>query len=213
MAPVPEAPPMQLVGMLDSPYVRRVAISLKRLGLPFVHRPVSVFRHYEQFRGINPLVRAPSLVCADGVVLCDSSLILDYLEQLAGPGRGLMPQDLAARREALRLTGIALNACDKTVQVVYELQLRPPEKQHQPWLERVEQQLGEAYAALEAEVPRAAPYLLGAQLTQADITTAVAWRFTRFVIADRVPAARYPALAAWSARMEQLPEFASTPLD
>ena len=35
---------MQLIGMLDSPYVRRVAISLQLLGLPFEHRSVSVFR-------------------------------------------------------------------------------------------------------------------------------------------------------------------------
>ena len=26
---------MKLVGMLDSPYVRRVAVSLKRMGIPF----------------------------------------------------------------------------------------------------------------------------------------------------------------------------------
>ncbi|MDF7078947.1 glutathione S-transferase N-terminal domain-containing protein, partial [Escherichia coli] len=28
---------MKLIGMLDSPYVRRTAISLKLLGLPFEH--------------------------------------------------------------------------------------------------------------------------------------------------------------------------------
>ena len=53
---------MILVGMLDSPYVRRVAISLKLMGLPFEHRPLSVFRTYEQFRAINPVVKAPTLV-------------------------------------------------------------------------------------------------------------------------------------------------------
>lgn len=204
---------MQLVGMLDSPYVRRVAISLKLMGLPFEHRPVSVFRHFEQFRGINPLVKAPSLVCDDGAVLTDSSLILDYLEQLAGPQRALMPRELAARRRALYLLGIALTACDKTVQAVYERQLRPPEKLHQPWLDRVLLQVGAAYAALEAEIASADRYLLGPRPTQADISVAVAWRFTQFTIADLVEAARYPALAAWSARMEALPEFISTPLD
>ena len=30
---------MRLIGMLDSPYVRRTAISLCLLGLPFEHRP------------------------------------------------------------------------------------------------------------------------------------------------------------------------------
>ena len=66
---------MQLIGMLDSPYVRRVAISLQLLGLDFEHRPISVFRTFDQFRQINPVVKAPTLVCDDGTVLMDSTLI------------------------------------------------------------------------------------------------------------------------------------------
>ena len=82
---------MQLIGMLDSPYVRRVAISMKLMGIPFEHQSVSVFRHFERFREINPVVKAPTLVCDDGTVLMDSTLILDYLEGLAAPGKRLMP--------------------------------------------------------------------------------------------------------------------------
>ena len=204
---------MQLIGMLDSPYVRRVAISLKLFGLPFEHRPVSVFRHFEEFRRINPLVKAPTLVCDDGAVLTDSTLILDYLEQLAAADRRLMPSALPARRQVLQLLGIALTACDKTVQIVYERQQRPPEKQHQPWLDRVQLQLESAYAALEAAAMRAQPWLLGETLTQADITVAVAWRFTQFYIADLIRAERYPVLSAYSARAERLPQFLATPLD
>ncbi len=203
---------MQLIGMLDSPYVRRVAISLKLLGLPFEHRPVSVFRHFEQFRQINPLVKAPTLVCDDGEVLMDSSLILDYLEQLASGG-GLMPSAGTARRQALQLLGIALSACDKTVQVVYEKELRPPEKLHQPWLDRLQLQIDAAYSMLESAVLKARPWLLGGELGQADVSVAVAWRFTQYTIADLVRAERYPALSAFSARAESLPQFASTPLD
>ena len=38
---------MQLIGMMDSPYVRRVAIALHVLGIPFEHRSVSVFGQYD----------------------------------------------------------------------------------------------------------------------------------------------------------------------
>ena len=41
---------MKLIGMLDSPYVRRVAITLKRLDIPFEHEALSVFRTFEQFQ-------------------------------------------------------------------------------------------------------------------------------------------------------------------
>lgn len=40
---------MKLVGMLDSPFVRRVAISLQLLGLRFEHQPLSVFRTFSEF--------------------------------------------------------------------------------------------------------------------------------------------------------------------
>lgn len=77
---------MQLIGMLDSPDVRRVAVSLQLLEVPFEHRAISVFGTYKQFRQINPVVKAPSLICDDGSVLMESTLILDYTQSLAGPG-------------------------------------------------------------------------------------------------------------------------------
>src|SRR5687767_4262426 len=118
---------MQLIGMLDSPYVRRVAISLQLLELDFEHRSVSVFGAFAQFQAINPVVKAPSLVCDDGTVLMDSTLILDYAEALAAgtTGKSLMPTALAARLQALRIIGLATVACEKSVQIVYEHMQRP----------------------------------------------------------------------------------------
>ena len=43
--------------MLDSPYVRRVAVAMLTAGVPFVHRPISLFRHIPEFSKINPLLR------------------------------------------------------------------------------------------------------------------------------------------------------------
>ena len=60
---------MKLIGMLDSPYVRRVAISLELYGVDFVHEPLSVFSTFSEFARINPVVKAPSLVLEDGTVL------------------------------------------------------------------------------------------------------------------------------------------------
>lgn len=203
---------MQLIGMLDSPYVRRVAISLKCLDIPFEHLPLSVFRNIDEFSQINPLVKAPTLVCDNGDILMDSTLILDYIEQ-GSPTQSLMPTQQATRQQTLRLIGLALAACEKTVQIVYERTLRPPEKQHQPWLDRVERQLIAAYDLLETAATQRDPWLVTANLTQADITVCVAWRFTQFIIPDVVDGAQYPALEALSAEAEQLPAFISTPLE
>ena len=73
---------MKLIGMLDSPYVRRVAISLQLLGLRFEHHSLSVFRTFAEFQQINPVVKAPTFLCDDGEVLMDSTLILEYARRL-----------------------------------------------------------------------------------------------------------------------------------
>ena len=95
---------MKLVGMLDSPYVRRVAVSLQLLGLPFEHQSLSVFRTFDEFRRINPVVKAPTLVCDDGEVLMDSTLILEYAHALAHP-RTLRPSQPRELQHKLRLNG------------------------------------------------------------------------------------------------------------
>src|SRR4051794_10587087 len=69
--------PMILVGQYDSPYVRRVAVSLRVLGFAYEHDTRSVFADFDAMRRINPLGRIPSLVLPDGRALIDSAAILD----------------------------------------------------------------------------------------------------------------------------------------
>lgn len=201
---------MQLIGMLDSPYVRRVAISLRLLAVPFEHRSVSVFSTFEQFKRINPVVKAPSLVCDDGQVLMDSNLILQYAERLA-TARSLLPRETKPFQQCLRTLSVALAACEKSVQIVYERSLRPPEKQHAPWVERITGQVLAAYAALEEEIRRQPPGTTSDSIDQAGVTTAVVWQFTQSMVADVVIAKHYPAVSAYSEKVEALPEFLAFP--
>lgn len=203
---------MQLIGMLDSPYVRRTAVSLRLLGVRFEHRAVSVFTTFAEFQHINPVVKAPSLVCDDGEVLMDSNLILQYAERLAA-GRSLLPHDARQLQHALRIVGLALAACDKSVQMVYERNLRPREKWHQPWLDRVEGQILAAFAALEAELRDRPLAATSDAIDQGGVTAAILWRFTQAMIPQVVVASQYPLLAAHSQRAEALPEFAAFPPD
>src|SRR5258708_27150519 len=109
---------MRLVGMMDSPYVRRVGISLECMGLRFDSEQVSVFRQFDAFAQINPVVKAPTLVTDDGIVLMDSTLILDYLERIAQPDLRLTPTSVRDYRRSQRIIGLALAACEKSVQLV-----------------------------------------------------------------------------------------------
>ena len=200
---------MQLVGMLDSPYVRRVAIALTVLDVPFTHQPLSVFSTFEAFGRINPVVKAPTLVCDDGGVLMDSTLILQWAATLSA--RRLQPAGGPALQRELRLTSLALAACEKAVQIVYEHRLRPAEKLHTPWLERVTGQLQAACGLLEDELSRAPLPAPAQEIGDAGITTAVAWDFMQMMVPDTVQAARYPALVRYSGQAELLPAFAALP--
>lgn len=199
---------MQLIGMLDSPYVRRVAICLKLLEIEFEHRAISVFSGFDRFKAINPVVKAPTLVLADGQILMDSSLILEYAAGIPPSGRALLPNQGAARLNALQLNGLALAACEKTVQIVYEQQLRPLEKQHQPWLDRVQGQLLAAYAELEKQLLQSA---VSPFMGSAEVSVAVAWSFTQLMLPGQISDEQHPTLAAFAAQAEQHPAFISTP--
>lgn len=206
---------MKLIGMLDSPYVRRTAISLRRLGIAFEHQSLSVFRDVDAFRLINPVIKAPTLVLDDGTVLCDSSLIIDYAETLTG--HSLLPLAAPARARALRQVGLALLVCEKTVQWIHETRQRPIEAQFEPWRERVLAQLRAGLQALQTEMENQPDqtWLAGPEPGQADISLSVAWTFLQHVQA--LPGAEttraYPAIAAQAARTEQRPEFKAFPLN
>lgn len=200
---------MRLIGMLDSPYVRRVAIAFECLGVTFEHEAVSVFSTFEKFRNINPVVKAPTLVCDDGEVIMDSSLILQFVETAKAGGRSLWPGDPVALQHDFRAVSLALAACEKNVQTVYERNLRPATAQYEPWLSRVRGQLLSAYAGLEREVANRPGAF--ASLSHASITAAVAWQFTQSELASVVPATQYPSLVALSERMERLAQFQKYP--
>ena len=206
---------MQLIGYMDSPFVRRVAISMKFLGLDFEHRELSIWRDFEEFRRINPLVKVPTLLLDNGEVLVDSTLIIDYLESQVAR-RSLMPEDQAAYLAAIQQTAVAMIANEKAVAIIYETTQRPAQLIHQPWVDRVHVQLRGALDLLESAIEKTnaagTRWLHGEEPCQADITVAIMWRFTQHVNDVQVGPADYPALAAFSARAEALPEFLACPL-
>jgi len=197
---------MQLIGMLDSPYVRRVAVALITAGVPFQHRPISLFRHIDEFAKLSPLLKAPSFIADDGTVLVDSALILDYVATLSPALAALRPTSLPA----LRATGLALTVCEKAVQFHYERALRKPEERSESWVGRVVRQLKVGLESLEREVP-AFGWVDGGGLGLCDISVACAFSFTQVMVADLVDAKLYPRLAAFTARAEEGPAFKAAP--
>ena len=199
---------MILIGRYRSPFTRRVAVTLRLLGIPYEHRPFTAWTHLDRVRAANPVGRVPALILDSGETLFDSTAILDYLDVLAGPERALVPAREPDRHQVLRIVACAMGALEKVVAALYERTMHPAEKVHEPWVQHNEDQARSALEWLEAIEP--APWLGGDAMTQADITTAVMLDFTRIVNPRLVNAQSYPRLDAHAARCNALPAFAET---
>jgi glutathione S-transferase len=198
---------MILIGMFDSPFVRRVAISATLLGMEFEHRNWSVGKDFDRIREFNPLGRVPTLVLDDGETLIESSMILDWLDQQVGHANELLPSHGDQRRQAQRIIAVATGAADKGIHLVIERVFRPEEKRHAPWTDRCRVQVEGALAELDRLCATAGDHawLLGDAMTQADITLACYVTYLR----DAMPLdlSVYSALQMRVERCEALPVF------
>ena len=196
---------MILVGQYDSPFVRRVAITLELHDLPFRRNPISVFGDAAEMARINPLVRIPSLVLDDGEVLVESGAILDYLDERVGPMRALTPRLGVERRHMLQVMAMATGTIDKCGAVVYERHFHPGSKVNQEWVERLRVQVAGGLRWLEGRLT--GDWFFNNKLSQADITAGVLLGYLHLRLAEVLSDGAYPRLEAFSKRCEALSAF------
>ena len=195
---------MILVGQYDSPYVRRVAVSLRVLGFTYEHDTRSVFGDFDSMRTTNPLGRIPSLILDSGETLIDSAAILDWLDQKVGTARALLPPSGDAREDALRRIAYATGVIDKVGAANYERLIRPEPFRWQEWIDRCLTQARGGLDVLEREAWSADAF------SQAEITAGCALGYIKLTDPALMPPGRYPVLDALSARCEARPEFRTT---
>jgi glutathione S-transferase len=197
-----------LVGMFDSPYVRRVAVSMEQLGVGFDHLDWSVGKDQARLRTINPIGRVPVLLLPGGAALIESSIILDYLDEQAGPERRLLPAAGAPRRAVQDWLALITGTLDKGIQIAYERIFKPEDKQHAPWLERCFEQTHGGLRELDRRCAERgdAPWLCGDAISQADVSLACFITYLRDSVQVDLDTA--PALRERVARLESLPVFA-----
>jgi glutathione S-transferase len=197
---------MILVGQYDSPFVRRVGVALTLYDMVFEQRPWSVWVDADALAGLNPLRRVPTLVLDGGETLIESGAILDALDEMAGPQRAMLPRSGPQRRRALKVCALGQGLADKAVSLLYEGVLHADPSP--VWIDRCEAQIGDVLMALEAD--RAASpgdWWVSASIGHADVMVGCALTFLREAHPRLFDAARWPRLAAHSARCEALPAF------
>jgi glutathione S-transferase len=198
---------MILIGQFDSPFVRRVAVTLNHYHMPFTRNPLSIFRNADEVQKINPLLRVPALVLETGEALIDSHAIIDHLDEMAGPARALTPRNGPERRKVLRAVSVAAGTAEKVVQTFFEKLNHSAEQRNAKWDKRLAGQIDAALSWLEHEC--GTPWFFDNKLTQADVTTACMIMHLKMRLPEHFPANHYPKLHALALHCETLDAFAN----
>jgi glutathione S-transferase len=200
---------MILVGQMDSPFVRRVAVTMNMYAMAFSREILSVYADAEDVRKINPLGKVPALILDGGETLFDSQMIIDFLDETAGPDRALTPPAGEARRSVLACVGISLGMAEKVVGLNFETKQRPVETIDDGVINRLQGQVTSALEWFETRQP--GPWLCGQAMTQADVSAVTALTHLINRRPELFSGGTYPALADLRNRAEELPAFQASP--
>jgi len=202
-------PSMTLFHNPASPFVRKVRVLLAETGQQdrvalhgCMPTPVNPDAQLVQD---NPVGKIPALRLADGSVLHDSRVILDYFDH-QHVGNPLIPRDGSARWRRLTLASMADGIMDAAVLVRYETALRPAEKHWAPWLDEQRNKIRRALAELEED----AIAELTSHFDIASISVGCALGYLDFRHPDMQWRLDHPKLAAWYAEVSQRPSMLET---
>jgi glutathione S-transferase len=207
--PAMSTPSMTLYHNTLSPFVRKVMVFLHETGQQnrvalqdCVLTPVNPDLGLNQD---NPLGKIPALRLADGNVIHDSRVILDYLDH-QHVGNPLIPRDGTARWRRLTLASMADGIMDASVMVRYEAVLRAPEKHWDEWLDAQRDKIRRTLALLEKD----AIAELTSHFDVAAISVACALGYVDLRHPDLEWRVANPQLAAWFFEVSQRPSMIAT---
>jgi glutathione S-transferase len=174
-----------------SPFARKVRMAIDVLGLTDRVTLVATDAADLTLRSQNPLGKYPCLVREDGSAVYDSSVIIEFLQLVAGTER-LLPNAGEQRIAMLTQARLADGIIDAGALVIYEERYHDAARCSDEWLEHQRGKIRRALAVFEAAPPDplrtdAVSIGLACALGFLDRRQAVAWR----------PAC--PALVRWLA--------------
>ncbi len=189
-----------------SPFVRKVMVAAHELGLvdriQTVRTVVAMQKPARELLPENPLGKIPTLVLADGTVLYDSQVIIEYFDDLAGGGR-LIPASGRARFTELRRHALATGFLDLLILWRNERDKAAPLP---ALLDAFALKCDATLRALESEIGAIAAGPVGL----AQITTAIVGAYMDFRFADLGWRDRCPDFSAWQLRFAERPSMRAT---
>lgn len=198
-----------LFGSTTSPFVRKARVALLEKGLAHRFELRPPWSPTSGVDALNPLSKVPALALANGDILFDSRVIVQYLE-LRKPRPALLPDNPGQRLAALRIEALADGVGDAAALRIQET-WRQPAAQSPFWIERQMAKVKEGLAALDRDIE---PFLPApgsvTPLNLACIATGSALGFVTFWLPELAWRAERPHLERLWHALETRPSWQQT---
>ena len=198
---------MKLIGSPTSPYVRKVCIVMAEKKLDYQMVVEDVWSANTTIHASNPLGKVPCLVLEGGEAVCDSRVIVEYLDTLSPVGK-LIPTNGRERAEVKTWEALADGLLDAALLARMEAVWphRPAEQRSQPWIDRQLHKIDQALRAMSQGLADK-PYCSGSQLSLSDIAVGCAVGYLDFRFPNIQWRETYPNLDKLYAKLMQRPSF------
>ncbi len=191
-----------------SPYSRKVRLVLAEKRLPFELRVEKVWQRRPEYLELNPAATVPTMVEDNGLVIPDSGVICEYLDE-AYPDTNLLGRTIGERVEVRRL--VSWFDSKFAAEVLRNLLWEKTMKQMQGLGAPEAGALRAGYANIKHHLTYIGwlaehrKWLAGANLSLADFTAAAFLSSLDFI--GDVDWAAAPSAKDWYARMKSRPSF------
>jgi glutathione S-transferase len=198
---------MKLIGSLTSPFVRKVRVVLAEKKIECGFEIDSPWTPESNVPNLNPLGKIPALVLDDDIVLFDSRVISEYLDNVA-PNNKLMPAPNRERTEVKRWEALADGVCDAAA-LVYLERKRPEARQSAEWIARQHDKIIRGLEFMAGQIGEN-QWCMGTHFSLADISAGCALGYLDLRFPEIDWRKEHPSLANLYDKLMRRPAFAET---
>ncbi|BCL76233.1 glutathione S-transferase [Jeongeupia sp. HS-3] len=198
---------MKLISPLTSPFGRKVRVVLAEKHIDYQLVEDSPLNPDNQIATLNPLGKVPVLLLDDGRPLYDSSVIVDYLDQIS-PVSKLIPAEHRQAINVKRWEALADGIADAAVLIVMEKR-RPVEQQSADWIARQQAKIDRGLECVATDLADR-KWCVGDAFTLADVAVGCMLGYLDLRFSELDWASRHPNLAELRTRLDVRASFGDT---
>ncbi|MDB5525604.1 MAG: glutathione S-transferase protein [Rhizobium sp.] len=166
---------MKLLYSATSPYSAKVRMAAHHLDLDIVSETTKTEDVPSELIVSNPLGKIPVLIRDGEKPVFDSVAIMQFVNRET-KGK-LYPRNPAKRTDAEVLEALCDGITDCLIAIIYEQRFHPPEKIHQPWIDRQWAKASRALDYLNSNLPKTSKNLNGGHFALAALCGYLELRF------------------------------------